>query len=81
MHDVLTIGVPLVAILAGVLFNEQDVISLRSDIRSEISTLRSDMNKRFDSIDSRFDTIQRDMRDFLWRPGPPRHSNYEARAT
>ncbi len=57
MHDALTIGIPLVAIFAGILMNRQDISSLRSDLRSEIGSLRSEMNSRFDSI-------QRDMREF-----------------
>lgn len=57
MHDVLIIGVPLIAILAGIMLNRQDASAIRSDLRSEISSLRSEMNSRLDSI-------QRDMREF-----------------
>ena len=57
MHDIVIVGVPLIAILAGIMLNRQDVSSLRTDLRSEIGSLRSEMNGRFDSI-------QRDMREF-----------------
>ena len=57
MHDALTIGIPLIAIFAGILLNRQDVQSLRSDLRGEISSLRSEINGRLDSI-------QRDQREF-----------------
>ena len=53
MHDVVIVGVPLLAILGGILLNRQDVLSLRTD-----------MNRRFDLVDNRFDSIQRDMREF-----------------
>jgi hypothetical protein len=64
MNEAITAGVPLVAIIAGILFNRQDVSSLRGEILS----LRSEMNQRFDSMQrdmsQRFDSIQRDMRKF-----------------
>lgn len=53
MHDAITVGLPLVAILAGILLNRQDV-----------NTLRTDMNRRFDAVDAKFDSFQRDMREF-----------------
>lgn len=42
MHDLTTIGVPLIAILAGVLFN-----------RSDTKELRAEMNARFNEINTR----------------------------
>jgi hypothetical protein len=53
MHDLLVVGVPLLASLGGGLLNRQDVLTLRTDI-----------NRRFDLVDARFDSIQRDMREF-----------------
>jgi septal ring factor EnvC (AmiA/AmiB activator) len=46
MHDALTIGIPLMAILSGILLNRQDVSSLRS----EMSTLRNDLHGEIGSI-------------------------------
>jgi hypothetical protein len=53
MNETLTIGVPLIAIIAGILFNRQDVASLRSEMQS----FHAEMNNRLDSL-------QRDMREF-----------------
>jgi hypothetical protein len=75
MHDVITVGIPLLAILAGILFNRQDVkelrseiSGLRSEIRSEIGGLRSELQIEIrglrSEMNSRFDSIQRDMREF-----------------
>jgi hypothetical protein len=57
MHDVLSVGLPILVILAGILLNRQDASAIRSELRSEISSLRSEMTMRFDAI-------QRDMREF-----------------
>ena len=46
MHDIVVVGVPLIAILAGILFN-------RSDLRE----LRADMDARFNKVDARFNKI------------------------
>jgi predicted nuclease with TOPRIM domain len=46
MHDVITVGIPLLAILAGILFNRSDIKDLRSeikDLRSEMKELRSEL--------------------------------------
>jgi len=43
MIEVVAVGVPLIAIIAGILFSRQDTASLRS----EIQTSRSDMNNEF----------------------------------
>ncbi len=63
MHDIFTIGIPVLAILAGILLNRSDVkelrnemrselASLRSSFQSEIKELRSEMNRRFDAVDA-----------------------------
>ena len=63
MHDTFTIGIPVLAILAGILLNRSDVkelrnemrsemASLRSSVQSEIKELRSEMNRRFDAVDA-----------------------------
>jgi predicted nucleic acid-binding Zn-ribbon protein len=46
MHDVLIVGIPLIAILAGILFNNTNATGLRSemkDVRSEMKDVRSEM--------------------------------------
>ena len=55
MHDVVIVGIPLLAILAGILFNRSDSKDIRSeikDVRSEIKDLRSEMRARFDMVDA-----------------------------
>jgi len=52
MHDVLIVSVPLIAILAGILFNRSEMQSLRSELRSDVKELRSEMNARFDRVDA-----------------------------
>ena len=53
MHDVITIGVPLIAILFGVLINQQGL----RDLRASIDT-------RFNAIDARLDRMQADLAGF-----------------
>ena len=63
MHDTFTIGIPVLAILAGILLNRSDVKELRNEMRSELGSLRSsfqseirdlrsEMNRRFDAVDA-----------------------------
>ena len=62
MHDVVTVGLPLIAILAGILLNRSDVKDLRGeikgvlaeikDVRAEIKELRGEMNARFNAVDA-----------------------------
>ena len=46
MHDVVVVGIPLIAILAGILFNRSDV----RDLRTELKELRAEMQARFMKI-------------------------------
>lgn len=50
MHDVLVVGIPLLAIVAGILFNRQDSREIREEIREirqELSALKTEMQKEF----------------------------------
>ena len=76
MHDVIIVGVPLFAILAGILFNHSDVKDLRSelrsetkDLRSEIKDMRSDMQARFNKMEGHLDRIDADLRQFYHLTG------------
>ena len=53
MHDAVTIGVPLIAILFGVLLNQQG-----------LRDLRATMESRFNSVDTRLDRMQADLSQF-----------------
>jgi hypothetical protein len=65
MQDVVVVGVPLVAILAGILFNRSD----GKELRAEIKDLRGDMQSRFDKVDDRLDRIDADLRQFYHLSG------------
>ncbi len=58
MHDIVIVGIPLVAILAGILFNRHDV-----------KELRTEMNARFDKVDQRFERVHDDLRQFYHLTG------------
>ena len=65
MHDVVIVGVPLLAILAGILLNRSDAKDLRGemkDIRGEMKDLRSELLARFNVLES-------DMRQFYHLTG------------
>jgi hypothetical protein len=65
MHDVIIVGVPLIAILAGIFFSRNDI----KDLRGEIKDLRSEMNARFARVDSHLDRIDADLRQFYHLTG------------
>jgi septal ring factor EnvC (AmiA/AmiB activator) len=46
MHDIITVGLPLIAILFGILLNRQDIQA----VRNEIAQLRSEFNGRIDAL-------------------------------
>ena len=50
MHDALTIGIPVLAILFGILWNQKG-----------LRDLRDDMTARFDSTDACIDRVQSDV--------------------
>ena len=58
----LTIAVPTLTVLVGILINNSRLSDLKGDVNSRISDLRADMNTRFDHVERRFD----DMKD-MWR--------------
>ncbi len=67
MHDALTIGVPVLAILAGILFNRSDVKELRAEIRAlsdRVDTRFDRVDARFDQVDARFNRVDADLRQF-----------------
>lgn len=65
MHDVVIVGVPLLAILAGILFSRSDV----KDLRSELSSLRAEMNTRFNKVEDHLGRIDADLRQFYHLTG------------
>ena len=80
VHDVIVVGIPLLAILSVILFSRNDIHqlrselrgeinSLRSELRGEMSNLRSEMYARFDKVDQQLDGINADLRQFYHLTG------------
>ncbi len=69
MQLVLTIGIPTLAVLMGILVNNSRLSDIRydmngrfGDVNGRLNDLRADIGTRFDHVDRRFD----DMKD-TWR--------------
>ena len=58
MHDIVTVGIPLIAILAGILFS-----------RSDIKELRAEMSARFNKVEDHLGRIDADLRQFYHLTG------------
>ncbi len=69
MHDVIIVGVPLLAILAGILFNRNDLSNLRGEVRNDIKDLRTEMQSRFNKVEGHLDRIDADLRQFYHLTG------------
>jgi hypothetical protein len=55
MHDAITVGVPVLAILLGILLNQRGLERLES----RVDKLETRMDQRFDAVDRRFEGIDR----------------------
>jgi hypothetical protein len=60
MHDTITVGVPVLAILLGILLNQRGLERL--DLR--IDKLETKIESRFVHMESRIDRVQADMAQF-----------------
>jgi hypothetical protein len=58
MHDVVVVGIPLLAILGGIFFN-----------RNNLKDLRAEMNARFNKVEDRLTAIDADLRQFYHLTG------------
>ncbi|WP_263377999.1 hypothetical protein [Granulicella paludicola] len=65
MHDVVVVGIPLSAILAGILFSRSD----SKDLRGEVKDLRSEMLARFSKVEDHLGRIDADLRQFYHLTG------------
>lgn len=54
MHDIGIVGVPLIAILAGILFNRADVHGLRAEMKTNFDKV----DARFDRVEARFNKVE-----------------------
>jgi hypothetical protein len=61
MHDVIVVGIPLIAILAGILFNRSDV----KELRGEMKDLRGEITALAAKLDAGFARIDADLRQFF----------------
>ena len=64
MHDTITVGIPVLAILFGVLWNNQGLRDLKSELKSDLKDLRSEMKSDFLRIESKQDRMQADLSQF-----------------
>jgi DNA anti-recombination protein RmuC len=58
MHDVVIVGVPLLAIFAGILFNRNDFKDLRSEMNARFNQIDGSVEDRFNKVDDRFNKIE-----------------------
>jgi hypothetical protein len=65
MHDVVIVGVPLIAILAGILFNRSD----SKELRAEVKDFRSEMTGRFNKVEDHLGRIDAGLRQFYHLTG------------
>ena len=62
MHDTLTIGIPVFAILAGILVNRSDLQDLRSERKRKMKELRGDIRNLRENVTRRFDAVDAELR-------------------
>ena len=60
MRDVVIVGIPLVAIPAGILSNRMDI----RELGGKIGGLRSEMNSRFNKVEDHLVRINADLHHF-----------------
>lgn len=71
MHDLLIIGVPLLAILAGIFLNNQQLDKLESRMNARFTAMdtrfdkfEANVDSRFNRLESRMDRMQADLSQF-----------------
>ncbi len=61
MHEYAPFAVTLLAILAGILLNRNDMKELRADLKGEIGSLRAEMNARLTKIQDDLNSFHRSL--------------------
>jgi hypothetical protein len=76
MHDVVVVGIPLIAILSGILFNRNDIKDLRAEmnagfdkVNDRFNRIEGNVNDRFNRIEDRLAGIDADLRQFYHLTG------------
>jgi hypothetical protein len=67
MHDAITVGVPVLAILLGILLNQRGLEQLKSEMDRRFNAVDQRFNAvdaRFNAIDARIDRIHADFGNF-----------------
>jgi hypothetical protein len=57
VRDAFTLGIPILAILFGVLWNQQALRDLKTEFKGELQSFRSEVLGRFNAADGRFNAI------------------------
>ncbi len=69
MHDVIIVGIPLIAILAGILFSRSDIKELRAEMIARFNKMDGDVNSRFNKVEEHLGRIDADLRQFYHLTG------------
>ena len=69
MHDIVTVGIPLIAILAGILFSRSDIKELRAEMSARVNKIDGDVNARFNKVEDHLGRIDADLRQFYHLTG------------
>lgn len=64
MHDVIIVGIPLLAILAGIFFNNSNSNSNTVRIEARIDKLEGRVDRSESSLSARLDRMQADLSQF-----------------
>src|ERR1700681_834868 len=58
---ILTVGMPTLAVLVGILVNNSRLSDLRAYIDSRLSSIEKLMDARFDAVDARFEAAHQEL--------------------
>ncbi len=64
MHDVVIVGIPLIAILAGILFSRSDNKETRTELKGEIKDLRNEMREELRAIRTEMKDVRAEAKEF-----------------
>lgn len=64
MHVLLIVGVPLIAILGGIFFNNGRLVRMESRVDLRLDKMEASTTGRFDRLESRIDRMQSDLSQF-----------------
>jgi hypothetical protein len=59
--NIITATIPTFAVLLGILFNRQEILALRADMRAEIASVRGDITQLLGEMIQLRDSVHHDM--------------------